>query len=645
VEISAGIQWSEVLQLLADLGYPAKILRPEDGDTAQKLDHRKQLVRLALAGFCAGNVMLLSVSVYAGADGWWALSFGWISLFLALPALFYSAAPLYRSAFLPLRHARISVDLPIALALLAGFSLSAWNLLQGTLADTYFDSLTMLVFLLLSSRYLLSRIRASLALESPFLSFLAGDLYKDTGGHALAVREILEGTELELREGQIVPTDCTLLSDHAYFDLSLLNGESVPLHFHQGDSLDSGGKLLSSSALVRASKQASQSRLAGILAQIRAYQVGRSRSVAFADQMGRYFVFAVLGLSAAILALMPNEEGLRRALALVIVTCPCVLAFAVPLALTRALQLAAKKGILIRTAEKIEELAAARHLYLDKTGTVSTGRYDVIQWEQVTGDLAETKSAALSLESLSPHPVAKAIAIFTRAEKAGLVADFREIPGDGVSGSINGTAWSVVRLSTPGQDLKNHVGVFRGDTLAARVELGDSIRPEAPSVLDQLRKLGLGLHLISGDSEANVAATARILGITDWKSRLLPEAKASILAREKNCVMVGDGANDAVAFQAATVGISVQGAVEMSLQNSDITLTRPGLWGLLDAIRLARKTVGILKINFAVTLSYNLLAGFLALSGQMSPLLAAVIMPCSAMSVFAFTQWASQEES
>jgi Cu2+-exporting ATPase/Cu+-exporting ATPase len=632
VKIGPGIGWEEVSRTLGQLGYSAQFIEKDEGASIRLRDQRRQLWRVALAGFSAGNVMLLSVSLYAGADAWWARHFGWLSLGLAAPALTYSAWPIYRSAFAPLRHGRISVDLAIAFALLAGTAMSLWSLRQGG-TGVYFDSLTMLIFLLLSSRYALSRMRESLANEG--LSFLGGEMYETEAKGLCRASELEIGDRISLRQGQSVPADCRLLSASAYFDLSLLTGESRPEKLRAGDAIESGTRALGQPRL-QVLRPAGESRLSRILDQIQAFRAQRSPGVEFADRLGRWFVLVVLILALLTLAWLPGEEGLRRALALVIVTCPCVLAFAVPLTLTRALQIAARQGIVIRGAEKLEELAAVKSVFLDKTGTLTNGQFELLEWRDVSGNAQETRAACRALESQSAHPVAKAI---TRAlpETNATASAVREIPATGIEGLVNNEHWSVRRLE--GSDGLNLVGVFRGEELRSQITLGDSLRPEAARVARDLRGLGLELTVLSGDSESSVAGAARALGLKEWHSRLTPEAKAAITARKKNSAMVGDGANDSVAFQGASVGIAMQGSMELSLKNADIQLTKPGLGSLVTAIKISRRTARLLRINFSFTLAYNIAAGSLALAGLMSPLLAAVLMPASAATVFAFTFW------
>jgi heavy metal translocating P-type ATPase len=636
----ARITWPEVTGLISRLGYRAAALEAEGSDGIIQSDQRRQLVRVGISAFCSGNIMLLAVCTYAGADAAWVARFAWLSFALALPVLGYAAWPIYRAALMPLRKKRISVDLAIALALLTGTAASLWSVFTEGGRQTYFDSLTMLVFLLLSSRLFLNRVRESFAKEKPYLSFLSSERYERLRPNPglVGAAEICAGDVFALIPGQTLPVDCTALSA-AYFDLSLLSGESAPLKFLSGDSVEAGARLLGESVNARASRTASRSRLALILEQVRAFQLQRSPTIDFADRMGRYFVITVLVLAAGTWTLHFHSDGFRRALALVIVTCPCILAFAVPLTLVRGMQRAARLGILFRDPGRLEALASVQTAFLDKTGTLTMGNFQVLCWEQVDGDQEENLAVAASLEATSSHPVGKAIARYCHDASRRLTESLHQLPGEGVEGRVNGVRWAIRKLGEVCASNENRVGIFREGCLHARVSLGDANRADSAAAVAALGTLGLRAVLLSGDSQGNVAESARANGIREWHSSLSPEAKAAIVAREPLSAMVGDGANDSVAFQAASVGVAVQGAVELSLRNADVALTRPGLGGLVDAVRIAQDTMRLVRANFRFTLFYNFIAGTLAIAGHMSPLIAAVLMPMSALTVFGFTQW------
>jgi Cu2+-exporting ATPase/Cu+-exporting ATPase len=410
--------WEAVTKLLGQLGYAAHPIR---GDS-QKADNRGQLLRIGTAAFCAGNLMTLSASLYAGSAGPFSRFFSWLSVLLFLPVLFYCAAPLYRSALGSLRAYRVSIDLPIAVALWAGAFLSLWEIALDR-STLYFDSLSMLVFLLLSSRYLLQRFRQSLSAGPLFLSFLSDAKYQRRfpSPGAVEAQELKSGDCFLLLEGETLPVDAVLQSPEAYFDLSLATGESLPVKFHKGDTLEAGAKGIGQAEFV-ALRPAGASRLASILKQLQEYRLGKSPALSFADRIGQVFTLVVLAAAAAVfLWFLPSDpwEGARRSLALAVVTCPCVLAFAIPLAFTRALQQAAGKGILFQNPEKLEALAGAKHLFLDKTGTLTSGQYQVLRWQNLSGALQRNLGAAAALESGCPHPVAKAVSRYAGSRLQG----------------------------------------------------------------------------------------------------------------------------------------------------------------------------------------------------------------------------------
>lgn len=642
VEVNNKEVWPEVLQVLQQLGYRATLLEKEND--AEKLDRRAQLIRIGVAAFCTGNIMTLSASVYAGADSLWKVLFPWLSFVLFLPVFFYSAAPIYRSALSPLLFRKISVDLPVALAIFAGFLLSTWNLISGS-GDHYFDSLSMLVFLLLSSRFLLQQVRLKLGKDARFLSFQQQPVQKIfPTASKVDASELQVGDWIELVEGDSLPVDGTLRSELAYFNTSLLTGESLPSKFRYGDRLNAGF-IPHSKIQLEVVETAKQSRLAKILDQIHYYRMDKSPSIAYADRLGKIFLYTVLTLSFLLVAYFWNSPqiGIERSLALMIVTCPCVLAFAIPLSFTRAIQIAGSKGILLKNPEKIEDAAGLRTIFFDKTGTITTGDFSVLSWKNHEED-SRFYSIAYGLERDCPHPVAKAIVRHVRnLDLPAATLEAIVSKSDGREGFFEGTHWSIHRLKDSPHFGENWVGLFRNQQLVATIHLGDQIHQDSKHSLDELRKMGYRLILLSGDRKENVESMAKQFGFSEFYSQCSPEQKAEIVRKQSPCIMVGDGANDTVAFSAASIGIAVQGAMDLSMKNADVVFTKPGLEPLLAFLRIAAATRQTVRNNFAFSVSYNFLAGALAIVGWMTPLWAAVFMPLSALTVFLHTYWKTEK--
>jgi heavy metal translocating P-type ATPase len=635
IEVSSLEIWPTALRFIRQLGYQPTLI--ENELSSGRMDHRAQLIRIGVTAFCTGNIMTLSASLYAGADSIWADFFPWLSLILFLPIFFFTAIPIYRAALTPLFFRRISVDLPVALAIFAGALLSTWNLVSGK-HENYFDSLAMLVLLLLSSRFLLQQMKMKIGKDSRFLNFGEAEVKKISPQQEHCLASHLQiGDWIEVPAQKSVPVDSLLRSDVAYLNTALLTGESTPVKLRYGDAVDAGCIPFEPIKL-EVREKVSNSRLAKILEQIQFYRMGKSPAIAYADALGKIFLYVVLALSAVLMLYFWNTPriGLERSLALMIVTCPCVLAFAIPLSFTRALQIAGTKGILFKNPEKLESLARIRKLIFDKTGTITTGEFSVLSWENLEAG-EKTFAIAYGLETHSHHPVAKAIQRYVRDQGISPLPMTAVLQrSDGVEGFYEGLHWSIHRLKDSPKVGENWVGLFRNQQLISTIHLGDQIRADF-SVLEQLKKSGYSLSLLSGDRQENVDAMSKKFPFSACYAEVSPERKAEIVKTQNPVVMIGDGANDAIAFQAAEVGVAVAGAMDLSLKNADIVFTKPGLESLLDLFSLAKNTMSIVRQNFLFSVFYNFVAGSLAVLGWMTPLWAAILMPLSALTVFLHT--------
>ena len=633
--------WRDILELLRNLGYRPRPIEKETKAEALAQNQKKQLYRIGIAAFCLGNVMLFSLPIYTGADPELSKQFSRLAFAVSLPSLIYSAWPIYRSAFFPLMKGFVSVDLPIALALASGILLSAWNLIHRS-AESYVDSLSMLVFLLLSSRYLLQRSREKFQKSSVFLSFLENRTFQRLfpEPQLASAKELQVGDRFVLKTGEMLPVDSIVRSPgHSIFNLAMLTGESEPIKIQEGNLVHSGSILAGGNAELEVKHRSGNSRLAEILSQMEAYGMHRSRAMALADKIGQYFVWVVLAISLMLLAIYPNEEGFRRALTLAIVSCPCVLAFAIPLSFHRFIQFAANRGILVRDLDALESIANCKNIFLDKTGTLTDGDFSVQNFLSLASNEEAAKVATVSLEQKSTHPVAKALVRYLKEFSPLEVQDFRECLSQGVEGIVGGDHWSLTKVTESAE--LNTVGVFHEGSLVGIFSLKDSLRSDAKSSVHKLKLMGISPTLLTGDKNSIAAPVANILKIP-FHADLSPEQKAEIVKEKENTLMVGDGANDAVAFKAASASVAMQGALDLSLKNADVYLTKPGLGQVIDLISLSRQAMQTVKTNFSFTLTYNVIAATLAISGKMNPLFAAIIMPVSALTVVAYTNLRSE---
>lgn len=636
--------WPELFKFLATLGYKAKFVSPSDLSKEVTTQNQKKLIQIGVAGFCAGNIMLMAISIYAGASSWIKEYFTVISALLALPVLSYSAWPIYRTAFGYLRNAKISVDLPIAIALISGALLSFWNIYRGNSA-TYFDSLSMLVFLLMSSRFFLETFRQRLAKEASALHFYKENLVKrESDGCLIKAESLVPGDVFSVEEGQVLPVDAEILSKELYADLSLLSGESKPIRFLKGDRIDSGAKILDKAVLV-AITDVSTGRMGQILSKLQLSSFQKSAVIGFADTVGSYFTYSVLIIATALVLWFSSTnpaEGFSRALALLVVSCPCVLAFAIPLSYFAIIRALLKRGILVKDPSALERVAKVKKVFLDKTGTLTLGQF-TLQKLEIFGDRSEILPVIVSMERNSRHPVAKEL-VRSIAWSSELPL-LEVVPCDfGLKAFFGTNEWKICKSEFQAKGL-NIVDVFKNNALVARATLSDSIREDSRQVISNLRELHLDCEILSGDTISNVTDVARELGIPKSRGNLSPEDKAEIVKSSPRVLMVGDGYNDSLAIKSAMVGIAVNGGVEIALTNADFVLNRPGIADLELVLNASRKALNLIKTNFGFTLFYNLMASFLAIIGWMTPLLAAIIMPLSAFTVMAITFWQIRRES
>ncbi|MCB9712338.1 MAG: cadmium-translocating P-type ATPase [Myxococcales bacterium] len=649
------VSLSTLAATLDRLGYPPR-LRTEDADAERARRTRSELWRLAVTGALTGNVMLLTFALYGGAsdaDATMARFMELLSLLLAVPAVAWGALPFYRGAWSGLRAGVLHMDLPISLGIIAGFSASAVATLTGT-GEPYYDSVTALVFLLLVGRFVQQRGQQRVATRGELWQGLVPGMAERRQGdewvqvYATALRP---GDRLRVRTGERMAADGHVREGRGHVDLSMLTGESRPEPVAPGRRVLAGSINTGPPLEIEVEAVGSATRLGQVVERLGSADAERAPVARMADRLAGWFVATVIGLSVVGGITWWLHAGPTRAfevvVSLLVVSCPCALGLATPLALTVARGRAARAGFVVRSTAALEALASARRVVLDKTGTVTEGAVRVV--DPGEPGHAEALRLAAVLERDARHPLADALRRWGRedgGDDRDPPTDVVEHPGRGVEGRVGEHRLRVgsPRWIEPPASHRSRLEelLARGLTpvvievdgeVAAVIGLGDRLRPEAAEVVRRLRAHGYSVGLRSGDHPRIVRAVADALGIDDARGGLAPEDKAAEISGDLSCVMVGDGINDALALRTAAVGVAVGGGAEAALAVADVYLQQPGLGPLWELLRGARRARAVVRRNLTFSLVYNLSFASLALAGLVTPLLAAILMPLSSLTV------------
>jgi len=633
----------QLIAVLEKAGYRAFLADPAQGGTDPVL--RELLICLAVAGFAAGNIMLLSVSVWSGAEGATRDLFHWISALIALPAIAFAGRPFFRSAWAGLRAGNLNMDVPISLGVILASAASLYETATSG-AHAYFDAAVTLLFFLLVGRtldhFMRERARSAVRALSRLAPGGAVVMDEDRGRAFRPLGEIRPGMRLHVAAMERLPVDAIVRCGTSELDFAIVNGESAPVAARAGLPVPAGVMNLTGPIEVEASARAADSFVAGMVRMMEAAESSRAGYRALADQMARKYAPVVHILSfGTFLVWLALGAGWHfatmTAITVLIITCPCALALAVPIVQVVAAGRLFRNGVMVRSGAALERLAGIDHAVFDKTGTLTEGAP-----RPVEDGFVDSASLALAgtLAAASRHPLSQAIAIAAAGLPVARLTGIREVAGAGVEAVLEG---QVVRLGKPQWALGCAGGPDDAVVLAvdgverARFRFEDAPRQGATQAVASLAAAGIDSEILSGDSEAAVSALARRVGIARHESRLSPGAKVARLAElargGKRVLMVGDGINDAPALAAAHVSFAPGSAAEIGRNAADFVFLHGDLTAVPQALSVARRARRLILQNFALAIGYNLIAVPLAMAGWCTPLVAAIAMSSSSILV------------
>nr|WP_323777444.1 heavy metal translocating P-type ATPase [Amylibacter sp.] len=640
VEAEPWVDDAQIVALLADLGFPAYPLDAEVLGADADPTGRNLLMRLAVAGFAMMNVMLLSVAVWSGATDSTRDLFHLISATIAVPVVGFSAQPFFASTWQALRHQRLNMDVPISLAILLAVGMSLFETLQGG-AHAYFDAALSLTFFLLIGKFLDHKTRGAARSAAKELSAL--EVHSATvirGGQAMVkpVSTLSVGDEVLVPSGARVPVDGQLLSQSGQMDRSFLTGETAQIDLQSGAVVQAGEVNLGAPITLRATAVGQDTTLRRVAAMVELAETGRNTYTSLAARAAQIYapavhLLALLAFLGWYFATNDLRLSLNIAVAVLIITCPCALGLAVPAVSTGAIGKLFSAGFLVRHATALERLSEVNFAVFDKTGTLTQPGFDA-----AATDLSATElSVLLGLAQVSDHPVSKAICTsLADSQTAAPLTDIQEVAGCGVSAHFGPQAVRLGRADWLEAGFTG-TGLQIGDAPPRQIVMTETLRNGAAAAVKALQNAEIPVQIVTGDGQVAADRIARLLGVTDVKAAVSATGKLAHLDQLKaaghRVLMIGDGLNDTAALAGAHGSMAPSSALDASRNAADIVILRQDLSDIPLALAVAKAAVHLSKQNFAIAAGYNLIAIPVALAGFATPLLAALAMSASSLTV------------
>jgi Cu+-exporting ATPase len=661
--VPAGVSAADLIAVVQKTGYTAAVPVPPR-QQQQVIEPAEARLAEARTRLVVSVVLSVPVVVLAMVPAWQFTYWQWLSLVLAAPVVGYGGWPFHRSAWVNLRHGAATMDTLVSMGTLAAFGWSLWALflgdagmpgmthpftLRGGAGDAiYLEAAAGVTTFLLTGRYVEARAKRSAgAALRALLALGARDaaVLRDGVETAVPVESLQAGDVFVVRPGEKIATDGEVVDGVSAVDISLLTGEPVPVEVRPGDAVtgatvNAGGRLL-----VRATRVGADTGLARMARLVEEAQDGKAAVQRLADRISGVFVPVVITLAVGTLGFWlgtgaGTTAAFTAAVAVLIIACPCALGLATPTALLVGTGRGAQLGILIKGVESLESTRRVDTIVLDKTGTITTGRMTLAEVLPADGQHPdEVLRLAGAVEAASEHPLGRAIARAATDRLGPLppVANFRATAGMGVRGTVEGHRVEVGRAADPDTGVATRVEVRWGGAVRGTLALTDAVRPTSAYAVAELRRLGLTPVLLTGDGEAVARDVAAQVGVTEVIAGVLPAGKVDVVkdlqSRGRVVAMVGDGVNDAAALAQADLGLAMGAGSDVAIEASDLTLVRGDLTAAVDAVRLSRRTLAIIRGNLFWAFAYNVAALPLAAAGLLNPMIAGGAMALSSVFV------------
>lgn len=660
------IKLSQIIAKLADIGYTAVPYDPEVAEGKIRKQNRSMLFRMAFAGFCAMNLMWVSIALYSGAaDDEFRYLFQWVGFGLATPTLLYSGYPFFKSALIGLKNRHLTMDLPIAIGATVTYFYSLYITVSGSrVGEVYWDTVVNFLFVILVGRYLEAMTKRQAVSSTQRLLDLqpkGAIVLRDGEEVLLPIRAVKAGELVLVKPGDQIPVDGRVVQGRSSVDESMLSGESRPVPKWEGDLVSAGTINTDSALTIEVTGTLKNTSLGRIIRLVEEAQSSKAPIQCTTDRVVPHFVLGTLTLSLLTFVYWFGDNfelAVMAATSVLIVTCPCAFGLATPMSIAAAAGLGARQGILVKNGGVLETLSHIDHVVFDKTGTLTEGKMSIS--EVVTaegGDPLEMMGRVAALERYSEHSIAKAVLDWVQARDVPRMAmqGVENVPGFGMKGIV---AEEEVLVGTAAWLMRNGVDMVEElDARACQFEakamscvhvalagrhvglfvVADHLRSDAPALVESLRAMGIGMTILSGDRARVVEAIAKELGGLDVVAEVLPEDKDRVIQSlqkdGRKVAMVGDGVNDAPALIRADVGIALGSGTDVSGESADIVLMSDELSKVRQAMQLSLRTLRTIRQNIGISVVYNIIMVPLAMATVITPLVAAIAMPVSSLLV------------